>query len=296
MRIGTTKGVLSTCGISEAEEYSILAKLGFDSIDYPVSNNYRDPLWKLSDEALRQKMESIRDVIHSCGLIVGQTHSPIEADWLSSPETKEIRWHSQVQAIKATAFLGAPYTVIHPICPPGRANTAEYYEYAKEINMEYYRYLEPYLREYNVKGAIENLFVNDSVLGRTIRTACSSAEDLIDYIDTLDSDRIVACLDVGHAVLAGEDPVRMIYKLGKKYLHVTHIHDNDYINDDHFMPGIGKIDWCAVGKALNDIGYEGIFSYEANRTFRRIGPSAKEVAIEFLEDYVLLAKAITNIK
>ena len=76
--------------------------------------------------------------------------------------------------------------------------------------------------------------------------------------------------------------------MGKKHLHVTHMHDNDYINDDHYMPGIGKIDWYAIGKALNDIGYENVFSYEANRTFRLLGPYKDELSIDFLKLYVAL--------
>lgn len=294
MKIGTIAGALTGIGMSSEEEYQTLAKLGFDSIDYSLMYNYKDPLWKLPDRELRSKFEEIKEQILECGLIVGQTHSPIVANYISCPETKEERWHAHVQAIKATAYLGAPYTVIHPISPPRKLKGKEYYEYAKEINMEFFRFLEPYLQQYNVKVAIENLFVNDGVLGRTTKAACSTAEELMDYIDSLNSDRFVVCLDTGHATLAGQDPVEMIYKLGKKYLHVTHLHDNDYINDDHFMPGIGKIDWLAIGKALNDIGYEGIFNYEANRTFVRLGEYAKDLAIDYLKIYVMLAKTIVQ--
>lgn len=296
MKIGTVTGAFSGLGYRDYELYQKMAELGFESVDYSLMTSYKDRLWQLSDEELRAEMEPIGNMIRECGLIVGQTHSPLEADWVDCPETKEARWHAQVQAIKATAFLGAPYTVIHPMFQNFRVNDRSSYEYAKEYNMEFFRFLEPYLKEYNVKCAIENLFTNDRVLGRTGKSACSTAENMIDYIETLGSDRFVACLDVGHAVLSGEDPVEMIYKLGKKHLHVTHMHDNDYINDDHYMPGIGKIDWYAIGKALNDIGYENVFSYEANRTFRLLGPYKDELSIDFLKLYVALAKAITSVK
>lgn len=296
MKIGTLRGALFGLNYTERELYTKLRELGFDSVDYSFTVSYKDRLWKMTDEQLRNELESVGDMIRESGLIVGQTHSPIDADWFTTPETKEERWHAQVQAIKATAFIGSPYVVIHPLCPPGRVHDPQYYEYAKACNMEYYRFLEPYLQEYGVKAAIENLFVNDKILGRTAKTSCSTADSLIDYIETLGSDRFVACLDVGHATLSGQDPVEMIYQLGKKYLHVTHMHDNDYINDDHYMPGIGKIDWYAIGKALNDIEYEDVFSFEANRTFRRIEPYAKELTLDFLKVYVALARTITSIK
>jgi len=296
MKIGTLRGALMELGLSDEELYKTYSEIGIDSIDYSLMNDYKHPLWQLTDEELRKEMEKTKELVHKYGLIIGQTHSPDDADWITCPESKEARWRAQIQAIKATSYLGAPYIVIHPLKPEGRASHKAYYQYAKDLNMEYYRFLEPYLREYNVKGAIENLFINDKILGRTGKTACSTAEAIIDYIDTLNSDRFVACLDLGHAALAGQDPVDMIYKLGNKYLHVTHVHDNDYINDDHYMPGIGKTDWFAIGQALNDIGYEDVFSYEANRTFRRIGPYAKELSIDFMKLYVALAKTITSKK
>ena len=295
MRLGTIRGFLAEIGYSKEEMYKSLAEAGISSVDYGLSYGYQHEIWKLSDEELREELEEDRKNIEKNGLIVGQTHSPLDAYWGNQPDTKEARLHAQIQAIKAASYLNSPYIVIHPICLPGRMDRTRYEE-NKKLNMEYYRYLEPYLRKYHVKAAIENLFIDDRMLGRTAKTACSTAENLMDYIDTLGSDQFVACLDVGHAVLAGEDPVEMIYKLGKKYLHVTHMHDNDYINDDHMMPGIGKIDWYAVGKALNDIGYEGVFNYEAPRTYQRLGPFAKQLTADVLRVYVELGKAITSVK
>lgn len=295
MKVGTIMEPLNSY-YDEETVLRMIAEAGFDSVDYSLIRNYKDAMWQLSDDELRQEMEAVKAKADKYGLMIGQTHSPFQGDWIHCPETKEARWNAQVQAIKATAYLGSPYTVIHPLKPQGRITDKGYYEYAKELNMEYYRFLEPYLREYNVKGAIENLFTNDSILVRTAKTSCSTAEALIDYIDTLASEQFVACLDVGHAVLCGEDPVQMIYKLGRKYLHVTHVHDNDYLNDDHYMPGIGKIDWYAIGRALNDIGYQGLFNFEANRTFERIVPFRIELTVDFLKVYIEMARAITNVK
>jgi len=289
MKIGTIMEPLNSY-YEEEEVFRMLAEAGFDSVDYSLIRKNDAPMWQLSDDELPQKMEEVKSKADKYGLIIGQTHSPFQS------ETIEARLHAQIQAIKATAYLGSPYTVIHPLRPQGRITDKNYYEYAKGINLEYLRLLEPYLKEYNVKGAIENLFTYDNIFLRIAKTSCSTAEALIEYIEALNSDRFVVCLDVGHSVLCSEDPVQMIYKLGKKYLHVTHLHDNDYLNDDHYMPGIGKIDWYAVGRALNDIGYEGVFNFEANRTFERIVPYGEELNVKFLNVYVEMAKAITNAK
>ena len=215
MKLGTQTGVLYAMGLSEEEGARLLSELGFDSVDYSLMDWYTSPIWSLSDEELKARMIATRKRYNDNGIVIGQTHSPMDALWTQDPETKEARLHAQIQAIKATAWLGSPYVVIHPLMPPCRVHKQGMAE-TKALNMEFYHFLRPYLEEYNVKAAIENLGAFDPILGRLCETTCSSAEELIDYIETLGSDRFVACLDVGHAAISGQDPVSMIYALGKK--------------------------------------------------------------------------------
>ena len=116
----------------------------------------------------------------------------------------------------------------------------------------------------------------------------------MDYVDALGSERFGVCLDVGHAALVSQDPAEMIYTLGNKYLFATHMHDNTTLSDDHMIPGYGKLDWISIGKALNDIGYEGVFNYEADRTYFRLGEFRKELSLEFLKLYAELGRSIVN--
>lgn len=295
MRLGIKCNFLDDIGITDDEKYRIVAKMGFDSVDYMLQYDYKHPIWQLSDEELKIKMEGIRKIINENGLVVGQSHSPQDAYWGEYPETKEERFHAQVQAIRAASYLNCPYIVIHPISKPWRLDEATRAE-GKRINMEFYEELRPYLIKYKVKGAIENLFSNNPVTRCTCPSICSTAEDLIDFVESAGTDCYTACLDVGHATLAMQNPVDMIYKLGKKYLGVTHIHDNRYSFDDHKMPGMGRIDWYGVGKALNDIGFDGIFNYEAERPFANLGMYKKELMLDYLRVYAELGKAIVSVK
>ena len=295
IKLGTQIGFCWGVDLSEAEIYKAMSDVGFSSVDYNLMAGYRSPIWQMTDDELKSYMTERKNVMNANGIFAGQTHSPMEADYFRDPETKEARWHAQVQAIKATSFLGSPYVVIHPLYPSFRIHNLGYDE-CKELNMEYYNFLKPYLEEYNVKAAIENLARYDHTLGRMCEASCCSAKELIDYVDTLNSDRFVVCLDVGHAVLAGENPVSMIYELGKKYLHVTHMHDNDYLHDDHMMAGMGKLNWWGIGKALNDIGYEGIFNYEAECPFLRFGDNRKHLSLDLLKVYAEVGKAIVSVK
>lgn len=300
MKLGTIIAFKNeTLGLAEGEQYRFLAEQGFDSVDFSLAHPVHSPLWQLSDEELKAKMLRERKLVEDCGMMIGQTHSPFDYNlgysWMK-PKKKEAFWKVQVQAIKATAYLGAPYMVVHSLAVPGRFSEKRYEE-AKRYNMEFYNYLKPYLEEYDVKIAIENTFTADHTIGRMDRDSCSTPEEMIDYIETLNSDRFVACLDTGHAMLCGVDPVDAIYKLGKKYLHVLHVHDNNLIKDEHMFPGGGKADWYRIGKALNDIGYEDVFSFEISNPYFQKFPEIDGDMLPILHKlYVELGKAILGAK
>ena len=293
MRLGTGLGFAQDLNLTEDEKYKMLADVGFDCADVMIEGSYRAPIWQLSDIELRNQMEPIGKNAHKNGIEIHQIHAPFDCVWSQDLSVREACWKAQIQAIKTTAFLGATYMVMHPLTFGYRLNQEEY-EYAKQKNVEYFSYLEPYLKEYDVKVAIENVFVYDTH-NRPCKTNCSTARDLIGYVDVLNSDRFGVCLDVGHATLVSQDPVEMIYTLGKDYLFATHMHDNNHLSDDHMMPGYGKLDWVLIGKALDDIGYEGVFNYEADRTYFKLGELRKELSLEFLKLYAELAKSITGV-
>ena len=72
-------------------------------------------------------------------------------------------------------------------------------------------------------------------------------------------DKPYFCLDVNHFLQETTESV--IPKIGQ-WIVTTHISDHDYINERHFMPGVGKIDWQKVIAALDKAGYQGVWNYE----------------------------------
>ena len=79
--------------------------------------------------------------------------------------------------------------------------------------------------------------------------------ELLRWIDRMDSPRLGANLDVGHAVVAGEDPVEAIRSLRGRIwnLHVEDIRGRKHY---HRIPGEGDIDFGAIAAALADAGYD----------------------------------------
>jgi sugar phosphate isomerase/epimerase len=72
-------------------------------------------------------------------------------------------------------------------------------------------------------------------------------------------DRLRVCFDSNH--IFRESEVDFIRKIGKK-IATTHISDRDDINERHWLPGEGILDWIGIMDALDEIGYEGDWIYE----------------------------------
>lgn len=67
--------------------------------------------------------------------------------------------------------------------------------------------------------------------------------------------------DPSHTFPIGDFPDISVYRLGKHIIHI-HASDNDAVTNVHWRPGMGKIDWLAMFRALRDVGYDGVVSIE----------------------------------
>ncbi|MFA7636960.1 MAG: sugar phosphate isomerase/epimerase family protein [Monoglobales bacterium] len=85
----------------------------------------------------------------------------------------------------------------------------------------------------------------------------NSSAEIIDLISV--NNKLRVCFDTNH--LLGEDNCDFIRKVGDKII-TLHVSDYDFIDEKHWLPGEGKIQWQDVLKALNEINYNGVFMYE----------------------------------
>ena len=92
-------------------------------------------------------------------------------------------------------------------------------------------------------------------LPRTCLGNCS--DEMLDILSVDDSLRV--CFDTNH--LLKQDNVDFIRKVGDKIV-TTHVSDYDFINERHWIPGEGKVDWQALIAALREVNYEGAWMYE----------------------------------
>lgn len=81
-----------------------------------------------------------------------------------------------------------------------------------------------------------------------------------DMLELLSADdRLRSCLDTNH--LLAEDLPDYIRRVGDKIVTI-HVSDYDFINERHWLPGEGRLDWQTVLAALKDVGYAGPWLYE----------------------------------
>lgn len=249
------------------ESIDLMYDAGFDAIDFSFHVDEKF----YSEETSPDFFKNLKQYTENKGMIFNQAHAPFKHPKDKEEMDKYIA--DIIQCIKNSALLGVKTIVVHPLKSTDIADG----EHLFDANMEFYNIFRPYCEEYGVKVALENMFMGKWFIngGVLVDSTCSKPEEFIRYLDELNSDCFVACLDIGHALLVRQDPAEFIRVLGNKRLKALHVHDVDGSKDLHTMPYYGGFaDWDSIAKALKDINYEGDFTLEAGNFLK---PLPKEL-------------------
>lgn len=151
------------------------------------------------------------------------------------------------ELIKEAADVGIAKFIIHPSTPVTESLPRE--ERKKYAMDTLYKLAEIAYKE----GAV--IAVEDMIL------SClgNSADELAELISV--NDKLCICFDVNH--LFNDSHIDFIQKLGSKIVQ-THISDYDFIQERHWLPGEGSIDWQALYLALQAVDYKGVWNYEVS--------------------------------
>ena len=228
------------------------------------------PNSKRSEEEVIAYYSEIRKYADEAGITIGQTHAAFGPVGIYTGELRAEMIKATINAIIATSVLGARYVVIHPLNIRGRLFD-EQLEECRELNKEFFSELVPYLKKYNVKVGMENMWGMDaqSIIRPCV---CSRPEEILEYINMIDPDCFCACPDLGHFVLTGGDtddtPAGALRKLGSQ-VKLIHAHEVEGTRDNHSAPyDFAKpMDWNGIADALGDINYEGTLNFEIGGYF-----------------------------
>lgn len=272
MRISTEIESFSKT-MGELPAIRMLAEAGFEAYDLSLFQLTREPDCALNRKDYREQAAEIRQAADEAGIVCNQAHAPFPSS-VGDPSMDQAIYEKIVRAMEIASIAGAEIIVVHPLqhlkyAEPGNPEKLE------EMNIAFYRSLIPYCKQFGIRVAVENMWQYDENRQCIVDSTCSRPEEFCRYLDRIDSQWIVGCLDIGHVPLVGEDVSHMIRCLGRDRLKALHVHDNNLRDDNHALPYTMRIDFAGVTAALREIGYTGDVTFEANSASVRLPDSLK---------------------
>jgi len=160
--------------------------------------------------------------------------------------TDELFLAANVNRAEFAHRLGADVLVLHlPLrkCPE---------EQAIDNTIAVLKALRPACQAFGVRVATENLFDPPQTNA---------------FFDALfahfDSDYLGFCYDSGHALMTNQ--VDLIARHARRLI-ATHLHDNNGREDQHLLPGEGKVDWATILGAIRSSGYRRPLNLEVHKS------------------------------
>ena len=158
------------------------------------------------------------------------------------------RFRAHYAAVKE---FGCKYIVLHPSTEIRTNVKAERDERINQLRKSLLE-IENEMKEMGVKVALE--FLPRLCIGNTLA-------DMDQILEGMNAEVFGVCFDVNHIMNQYPLIPEITRKLGKR-LFTTHISDYDGVDECHWLPGNGVIDWKAFVEALKEIDYQGPFNYE----------------------------------
>jgi sugar phosphate isomerase/epimerase len=267
-----THNIVAAFGLKKGIE--MMADAGFTALDLTMfaNNEY------LFEPDYKETAKKIKKIADDKGVPFTQAHAPFGGGY-DNYVTNLVPQLPRV--FEFAGLLGIKQVVVHPL-QQGRYYGRE--QHLFEMNMEFYEGLKHFAKDSGVKIAIENMWQRHPKNQYIVDDVCADPHELVKYYDTLnDPDVFTICLDIGHVALCCREPQDAIRIIGDK-LGALHVHDVDYKSDMHTLPGMGKINYDAVCKALADIDYKGEFTLEADNFLINYDKQFKPVALKFMAD------------
>ncbi len=165
---------------------------------------------------------------------------------ISSPKICEKTLDCLKMLIDKGAAVGIKRFIVHPSGEP--IISAEKREIRMQTSKQSLKTLAQYADERGAVIAVEDL--PRTCLGR-------NSDEILELISA--DDRLGVCFDTNH--LLSEKITDFIKRVGDRII-TTHISDYDFVDEKHWLPGEGKIDWQELYKALCETGYDGVWLYE----------------------------------
>lgn len=191
-----------------------------------------------------------KELTDKYGIEIGSLHLPFAPFDKIDPSSldkalREDTFKFFCDLIKKGSEIGINKFVVHPSGEPNPDNERAV---RLENSAEILSRLADFAADYGAVIAVEDL----------PRSCIGNCSDEISYI-LGKNDKLRVCFDTNH--LLSENIKDFIEKVGDKIITV-HISDYDFINERHWLPGEGDINWQELYENLLKCGYNGVWLYE----------------------------------
>ena len=259
-------------GVEKSVE--MIADAGFPAVDISMMKLPDPPFC----EDWRDLAKRLNKFAEKRGITYIQAHAPVG------------KWDHYIEnvipmlpdVIEFAGLVGIPNLVVHPIM------RGYYYDDKDKMfaeNIEFYKSIAPIAKKHGVKIALENMWQRHRVSNHIGDCLGADPHELVRLHDTLDDpEAFTICLDIGHVAICAREPEDAIRVIGGERLGCIHAHDVDYVSDLHIQPGLGKIRWDRVCKALAEVDYKGPFTLEAGRTYQNLDDEVIPSVLKFMAD------------
>lgn len=197
-----------------------------------------------------EKSVDILEFAKSHGVNISSVHLPFAPFSIvdgTKPENVNFVVKIQTMIMEAAARSGIKIAVIHP---SGEPYTEEERHERLEVGCNVIAQLTANAKKLGMQLALENL-------PRTC--LCRTHDEMIYFLERIPDLRV--CFDMNHNL--SEDNADYIKSVGDKII-TLHVSDYDFVDERHWLPGKGKVDWKKMVETLEEIGYKGRFLYEIN--------------------------------
>ena len=223
-----------------------LADMGYTEIELMIAPPH---LWPADHDAAARA--ATRRILEDRGLKIVSVNPPSLDQNLVSPVAEMRAYTVEMfrNIIELAGDLGVQYVVtvtgrIHPLFAPPKDQVWGWLRAGLEA-------LIPHAEKAGVKIALENIPMASLPL----------ADDLMEFLDTMDSDRLCICYDAANAEFVAEDPAQGLLRVAPR-LELVHVSDTKRDVWKHDPVGMGQVDFAAVAGALREIGYKGVTMME----------------------------------
>ena len=269
----STQTLISEMRFGIKRSVEIIMDAGFPAIDITMHS----PATFFLEDDYRQTARELRKMTDARGVVFNQAHAPFGGGYDNYTQNLVPTFP---RAFEFASLCGIKNVIVHPL------QRGRYYGHAEELfemNMEFYTGLAPLAKENGIKIAIENMWQRNPQSKYICDDVCADPVELARYYDTLnDPEAFTVCLDLGHVAICGREPEDAIRTLGSR-IGALHVHDVDYVSDLHTLPGVGKVNWKEVCRALADVDYKGEITLEADYFMKNMDDELIPMAERMLE-------------